>query len=414
MQRALAAARLTAGRDPRELIAAGLESLARYKLRTALSVLGVVLGVAAVIAMLSVSEGAREQALREVELLGLSNVVVRGQIGDDQRPGLEAGDAEILRRAVPLVEAVSPLVERATHARGPRGSVVATVLGVAEPFGLILGLATERGRWIGALDVEGQARVCVLGAQVARALFGFDEAVGDAVALDGEWHRVVGVLAERGRSPRGGNALSHRDLNQAVLVPVSTLTGAPPRMHPHAAVSEIWIRVARGERVTELSRVVEHTLSRLPGGRSADVVVPLELLKQRQRVQRTFGIVVGSVAAISLLVGGIGIMNIMLASVLERTHEIGVRRTVGATRRDITLQFLAESVLMTGSGGLVGILAGAGVAWGITVWAGWSTRISLSAVFLAVMVSVAVGLAFGIYPATRAARLDPIEALRYE
>jgi len=225
----------------------------------------------------------------------------------------------------------------------------------------------------------------------------------------------VGVLAERGTDARGIGTLAARDLNQAVLVPVSVPLGQTPALDPERHVDEIWIQVAEGRRVQDVGRVVEHTLARLHGGADdAEVVVPRELLNQRYRTQRTFSVVVGSVAVLSLLVGGIGIMNIMLASVLERTHEIGIRRTVGATRRDIALQFLVESLLMTLSGGAAGIAIGVSVSWAITAYAGWSTRISPAAVALAVTVSFLVGLSFGIYPATKAAELAPIEALRYE
>jgi putative ABC transport system permease protein len=200
-----------------------------------------------------------------------------------------------------------------------------------------------------------------------------------------------------------------------VLVPLPSAPRLPLGAEPGQRVEEIWIRVREAHRVVELGKIVEHTIARLHrGARDTELIVPRELLNQRQRTQRTFSVVVGSVAVLSLLVGGIGIMNIMLASVLERTHEIGIRRTVGATRRDVTFQFLTESLLMTLSGGLAGILTGVAASWAITAYAGWSTRVSSLAVLLAFLVATLVGLGFGIYPATRAARLEPIDALRYE
>jgi len=398
-----------------------LEALGRYKLRTALSVLGVVLGVAAVIAMTSVTEGAREDTLRQVELLGLDNIVARNRgltLGDGpsrSSRGLTTGDAERLRLLVPLASAVTPLAERFAAVSGPAGRRTSLLLGIVPEYRDVLKLDVSRGRFLAALDLQSPTQVCVLGGLLSRALFGFRDPLGESVRIESKWYRVVGVLADRSADPRGVGPLTARDLNQAILVPLSAFAGGAPSLDPGQTVDEIWIRLRGSEKIIEIGRVVEHTLRRLHRDlEDFEVIVPRELLNQRYRTQRTFSVVVGSVAALSLLVGGIGIMNIMLASVLERTHEIGVRRTVGATRVDITLQFLVESTLMTVTGGVAGILIGAVVAWGITAYAGWSTRISPSAVLLAVMVSVAVGLAFGIYPATRAARLDPIEALRYE
>jgi putative ABC transport system permease protein len=409
-------------RDPRELVAISAEALGRYKLRTALSVLGVVLGVAAVIAMMSVGEGARREALAQMELLGLDNLVARNRVqgvaGTTAPPfaGLTLGDAERLPLLVPLLSAAAPLVERwPTLSAGGRGQRLAQALGVTEAYQGVLRLRVERGRFLSALDVRSRARVCVLGGVLSRALFGFRDPLGESVKLDQDWYRVVGVLGDRAADVSGIGALAARDLNQAAIVPISALLDATPEGSPGKAVDEIWVQVSVGERVLELGEAVQHALARLHRGiEDVEVVIPRELLNQRYRTQRTFSVVVGSVAVLSLLVGGIGIMNIMLASVLERTHEIGIRRTVGATRRDVTLQFLTESLLMTLSGGVVGILTGVAVSFGITAYAGWSTSVSLAAVLLALAVSLAVGLGFGIYPATRAAALQPIDALRYE
>jgi len=411
-----------ARRDIGELLAISAEALSRYKLRTALSVLGVVLGVAAVIAMMSVSEGARQETLRQVELLGLDNLVVRSRALTSAEAqagrsiGLSADDAARLRELVPLVDALTPLVERFVSVSERGGGRLTAVLGVTGDYQRVLRLELERGRFLAPLDVKERSRVCVLGSGVSRALHGFRDALGATVQIENEPFRVVGILRDRASAASGIGSLASRDLNQAVLIPLSVArSAAAPQGDGRRRVDEIWIKVADGRRVVELGQVTEHTLARLHRGvRDFEVVVPRELLNQRYRTQRTFSVVVGSVAVLSLLVGGIGIMNIMLASVLERTHEIGIRRTVGATRRDVTFQFLTESLLMTLSGGAAGILAGVAVAWGITAFAGWSTRVSAFAVFLAFLVSVMVGLGFGIYPAMKAARLEPIDALRYE
>jgi len=417
-RRVQATARLAVLRDPREFVSIAAEALWRYKLRTALSVLGVVLGIAAVIAMMSVSDGARREALQQVQLLGLNNLVVRNRgavTPGAQSPGLTAGDAEHLVALVPLTQAVSPVVDRFVPlSRADKGSFT-RVLGVGASYQTILHLHVARGRFLSSLDERSGARVCVVGSPLARDLFAYRDPIGESIRIDGKYFSVVGVLADERTGARGLNALAWRDLNQSVLVPLAALSGRSLDITPDQHVDEIWLQASDGDRVEEIGRILDQTMARLHhGAHDVDIVVPRELLAQRYQTQRTFSVVVGSVAALSLIVGGIGIMNIMLTSVMERTSEIGLRRAVGATRRDVAIQFLTESLFMTLTGGVIGIALGVIVSWGITFYAGWNTEVSLEAIVLACAVSFATGVGFGLYPATTAARLAPVDALHYE
>jgi putative ABC transport system permease protein len=397
-----------------ERVLAAAEALARYKLRTSLSILGVILGVAAVIAMMSVGEGARRQALEQVERLGLGNVVVRNRTATDgsNGQGLVLADAATLRALVPLVGHASPLVQR-YGAVARNGKVVHTqVVGVSANYQSILGLSVSQGRFLSSLDEQRSARVCVIGARLARALFGYEETLGRHVNIGGDYCQVIGVLTAHAAGANTIGALAWRDLDQTALIPLSAAVGRGGATSGLMRADELWLQASEPDRVSDLGLLIARALRRAP--ETFEVVVPRELLAQRYQTQRTFSIVIGSVAALALLVGGIGIMNIMLTSVVERTLEIGIRRTVGATRRDITMQFLVESLLMTAIGGMAGILVGVAASWAITGYAGWRTTVSPAAVALGLVVSSLIGLAFGIYPAIKAARLEPVDALRYE
>ena len=324
--------------------------------------------------------------------------------------------AQGLRDLLPQLRWVSPLIERFPRLAGPSGDRRGRVLGVAAEYQQVLDLSVGQGRFLAPVDVQRASRVCVLGRGISRELFGFRDPVGARLQVDGEWYVVVGVLAGRQTDTQVIGAVAARDLNQAVLVPMSVLLGHRVAPNSDHQLDEIWVQIREGAAAVELGEVVAHTLTRLDNGQDSayEVVIPRELLNQRVRTQRTFGVVVGSVAVLSLLVGGIGIMNIMLTSVLERTREIGLRRSVGATRRGIVAQFLVESLMMTVVGGVAGVVAGVGLSFAITAYAEWSTHVSVLSILLGFGVSVAVGLGFGIYPATQAARLQPVDAVRYE
>ena len=399
-----------------EFLRIAVEALGRYRLRTALSVLGVVLGVAAVIAMMSVSEGAAREALAQVDALGLDNIVAQSTGGLNARGTLKrsliAADAARALDLVPSATLAAPVVSR--YVRVGRGDQVnpAQVLAAPASFQQILRLTAERGRLL--TETDDAARVCVIGATLARQIFGYRDPIGETIRIVEDHYRVIGVLREQGGDPQSGTTMAWHNVNRAVLAPLASITGKTVDIGQNQPVEEIWVQVGDAERTVELGEVLRRLLLQTREAEEFHIVVPRELLAQRYRTQRTFSVVVGSVAALALLVGGIGIMNIMLTSVVERTREIGVRRTAGARRRDVTMQFLIETLLMTVGGGVAGIVIGALVSAGISAYAGWSTYVSVTAVLLGFAVSFLVGLVFGLYPAMKAAALQPVDAMRYE
>lgn len=404
---------------------AALLHLSRQKLRAALTMLGVVFGVGAVIAMLSIGAGAEQQALETISHLGLNNVLVRARdLRDDEleevrkkSPGVSLRDAEAIRDAVPGVRLVAPKTEIEPYkVQSVDETTEAKVFGVSAAHHELVNLEIAEGRFLDPLDVRRHGQVAVIGEGVRRDLFGYGRAVGKHLKVNDVWLEVVGVLgADAGGETDSFQGVQLGSNTRAIYVPVSTALRKFERRSLDSPLAEIIVQIEKAESGQTTARLIDDLLTHLHAGeKDYELVVPEALLAESRRTQRMFNIVMGCIAGISLLVGGIGIMNIMLASVLERTREIGVRRAVGARKKDILAQFVVEAFSLAVIGGLVGVVMGVVIAKLVAASAGWPTIVQIWSVVLATGVAIGVGLASGIYPAIRAANLDPIDALRWE
>ena len=408
-----------------DALRSSLGNLGVHKLRSALTMLGIVFGVGAVIAMLSIGAGAEQQALETISRLGLHNVLVRAaSLRDDElaevrkkSPGLSLRDVEAILEVVPDVELVAPKARIDPYkVLSYEGTVDAKVLGVSEDHAGLVNLRLAEGRFLDAIDLRQLGQVAVVGEKVARELFGYRSPLGQKLKINDVWVEVIGVLGADGVGETDSfQGISLGTTRDAIYLPVTTVLRKFDRRPLESPLEEIVIRLVDGAHAGTAARLVDDLLEHLHGGEhDYEIVVPEALLAESRRTQRLFNLVMGCIAGISLLVGGIGIMNIMLASVLERTREIGIRRAVGARRQDILLQFIVESFALSVLGGLAGIVMGIAIARVVAASADWTTVIHTWSVVLATGVAITVGLVSGLYPAIRAADLDPIDALRYE
>ena len=406
----------------RESLSISIAALAGHKLRTALTMLGIIFGVAAVIAMLSIGAGAKKETLDQIRLMGVNNVIIRSQPVVREKtergrvveaPGLTLDDVRALQLVNPLVSFSVPQRELADMSlrRGSR-RITTTLVGTIPEYQNALHFFPASGGFFSYRDLREARRVAVLGSDAARDLFWFDPPVGGEIKIGEDWYTVIGIMEPKPRSV-GKVGSGDRDLNRDVYVPLTT---AMRRFAPKtdSEIDRIILTVKDEGRIREAATLAGRLLGLRHHAVDYRIVVPEELIRQSQKTQRIFNIVMGAIAGISLLVGGIGIMNIMLATVFERTREIGIRRAVGATKKEILGQFLIEAVILSVAGGLIGVALGIALTRAITLYAGWKTIVEFGAIILAFGVSAAVGVTFGIYPARKAAALDPIESLRYE
>ena len=405
----------------------GLENLLAHKLRSLLTMLGMICGVAAVVSMLSIGAGAQQQVMAFIENLGVRNLIIEAREATDWQtmnkmralsPGLTFNDMRLVQANVPAISALSPRKRFTPTALLPRpGRDMPVVFGVAPEYQSIAGLGIADGRFFDEDDSRRAAAVAVLGDGIADALFPSSSPLGQHIKVNEQWLRVIGVTRPQMTAPRGTAGLPADDRNNLIYVPVWT---AILRLEDQTSafkdeIDGLFVQVANTDASPVAAEAIRGLLDethRRAGDYS--LVVPAELLAEQRRTQQIFQMVMVAIASISLLVGGIGIMTIMLASVLERTREIGVRRAVGATQTEVVRQFLIEATIISGLGGLLGVVVGILISRLVAYFAEWTTVITPFSVVLAFTVSVAVGLLFGVYPARKAARLDPVKALHYE
>jgi putative ABC transport system permease protein len=405
----------------------GLQNLLANRMRSLLTMLGMIFGVAAVVSMLSIGAGARQKVMALIEQMGVHNLIVEAKETIEWQahskirrisPGLTLQDYRIILDDLDDVAAATPRKRFTPTKTIPKSQQDPPVVyGVDANYTQIAGLHLIQGRFFNAEEESHARPICVLGAGAKSNLFGAANPIGQYVKLNQQWFQVVGVASPQLSSQTEVAGVPTQDLNNVVYVPLKAaiLRLEDSYSNVRDEIDGVYLHLSDTADVPQVAQVVRAILnwSHHSAG-DFSVIVPAELLAEQRRTERLFNAVMVAIASISLLVGGIGIMNIMLASILERTREIGVRRAVGARQFDIVRQFVVEATIISFVGGSFGIIFGIFMSRLIALLAGWSTIVTTYSIILAFVVSISVGLIFGIYPAMKAARLDPVEAIRYE
>jgi putative ABC transport system permease protein len=417
-----------------EIIRLGIRNIVLHKLRSFLTTLGIIFGVAAVISMLAIGEGAKWEALQQIELLGVQNITVRSvkppevsqraaSEDNSMAYGLTEEDRRHLQDTVQLAEEIVPVKQVRKPVLYGDKTLDARVVGTVSGYPDIINFHTGKGRFICPLDESQARKVCVIGADVQRELFGYEYPIGKQIRIGQQWFEVVGIMEDKAISGTSGTIKVH-NLDRDIYIPYQaarrrfgdwTVVASTGSWQAEIVeISELIIRIHDAMLIPRAAWMIQRVLAKRHPRTDYEVIIPQALLEQRKRTIRTYNNVLVLIGSISLLVGGIGIMNIMLATVTERTAEIGVRRAMGARRRDIVQQFLLETIVLAAVGGLVGIAIGVVIAHLVQAFANQKTIVTLLAIVISAGISIGVGIVFGLHPAIKAARMDPIEALRYE
>ena len=408
-----------------ENIRVAVYGLRDHKFRSFLTMLGIIFGTASVITMISIGEGAKKQAMTKYQDLGVSNIIIRDKDFTDTElelvrtkfsQGLSLGDIKAISEIVPGVKGVAPQAEAKLDAMYEDKSSKATVIGVTPEVTNILNYRMDKGIFIDVDHYDRQLKVCVLGANIARELFSYEDPVGRDIKLGDQWFEVAGVLKTKALFTETVGELAARDLNNDVYIPLSTFGKRIPKSNVLLSeLKQATVKLESSGRLLESADIIKSILTRRHfNNDDFSIIIPYELMEQEKRESRIYNLLLASIAAISLIVGGIGIMNIMLASVLERTQEIGIRRAVGGRRSDILGQFVTEAMALSITGGLIGVFLGIVLSLGIGLLTEVKTFLTLYSIFIAFSFSVIVGITFGYLPAKRAADLKPIESIRHE
>jgi putative ABC transport system permease protein len=447
------------------ILSISLEAVFNNKFRSILTALGIIFGVAAVIAMLAIGNGARQEILDQIKLVGLNNIIItpkdnssegsESESEDDESkamskkfsPGLSLADAENIFASLPTVAKVSPEIVYSTPALRDGKNISVKLSGVTAGYFTLFNQTIKKGTIFNSLQMDLGDPVCVIGPEVEAKLFPKENPIGKQLKCGSIWLRVIGVLNGVTVSKKA-KEIGVSGYNSNVYVPIKTLllrykdrslmgqsslmsggggqvmffgngmvfsSGGDDNNAGENQLNKIVVQVKESDQLSTTTKAIEHILNRRHQGvDDFEITIPELLLKQEQKTKDIFNIVLGAIAGISLIVGGIGIMNIMLASVMERIREIGVRRAIGATKKDIVFQFLAEATFISISGGLIGILVGVIMAKIISVSTDINTIVSFGSIMLSFGVAASVGIIFGWLPAKKAAEQDPVESLRHD